>query len=239
MNKISKSDGTRIDLGELGDLETVDKLVDVKGLDLIDAGCAAGTAARALAERGATVVGVEPDPVQAQSNRSQPSTPGVTLVEAGTQALPAKDNSADGVLLFRSLHHVPADLMDTALEEAARVLKPKGFLYVAEPALDCTFFELMRPFHDESEARTQAQQALERTAGTLFEETAKYRCVQRPKFDDFDAFVDLFTGMSFNRITREMMDLPEVRKSFDAARTDDGYRFEQPMLINFYQRPRR
>lgn len=237
MNGITGSGDTRNDLGELGDLETVDKLIDVRGLDLVDAGCAAGDAARGLAERGATVLGVEPDPVQAESNRSQPATPGVTLLEAGAQTLPAEDNSADGVFLFRSLHHVPEELMDHALKEATRVLKPGGFLYVAEPAMDCTFFRLMQPFHDESKMRTLAQQALDRTACELFEETTKYTSIQRPKFADFDAFVDLFTGMSFNRITREMMDRPDVRKSFDAARIDDGYQFEQPMLINLYRRP--
>ena len=238
MNKVSDIDNTRIELGEMSDLEAVDKLVDVKDLDLVDAGCAAGDAARGLAERGATVLGVEPDPVQAESNRSKSPTPRVTLLEAGAQALPAEDSSTDGVFLFRSLHHVPEDLMDQALNEAARVLKPEGFLFVAEPAMGCSFFWLMQPFHDESKMRTLAQEALDRTAGNLFEETAKYRCVQRPKFADFDAFVDMFTGMSFNRITRKMMDLPKVRKNFDAARTNDGYVFEQPMLINMYRRPR-
>ncbi len=238
MNRIAETENTRIELGELSDLDVVDKLVDVSGLDLVDAGCAAGDAARGLAERGATVMGVEPDPVQAESNRSKSPTPGVTLLEAGAQALPAEDNSADGVFLFRSLHHVPEDLMDQALKEAARVLKPEGFLFVVEPAMDCTFYRLMQPFHDERKMRTLAQAALDRTASGLFEEAAKYQCIQRPKFADFDAFVDMFTGMSFNRITREMMDQPEVRDNFDAARTDDGYVFEQPMLINIYRRPR-
>lgn len=238
MNKISKTDGARIELGDLADMEAVDKLVDVKGLHLIEAGCAGGNAARDLAERGATVLGVEPDPVQAERNRSQPPTPGVTLLEAGAESLPAENISADGVFFFRSLHHVPPDLMDQALKEAGRVLKPSGFLYVAEPALDCTFFKMMQPFNDEYEVRTLAQQALDRTASKQFETTEKYRCIQRPKFDDFEAMIELFTGMSFNRITREMIDQPEVRKNFDSERTDDGYVFEQPMLINLYRLPR-
>lgn len=238
MNKISTRESGRNELGEMSDLEAVDKLVDVKNLSLIEAGCAGGNAARELAERGATVLGVEPDPVQAESNRSQPPTPGVTLLEAGAEALPSGDSSVDGVFFFRSLHHVPPELMDKALDESARTLKPGGFLFVAEPALDCSFFEMMQPFNDEVEVRTLAQQALDRTAASRFESTEKYRCVQRPKFADFDAMVDLFTGMSFNRITREMIDQDVVRKNFDAARTDDGYVFEQPMLINIYRRPR-
>ena len=77
----------RTDLGELSDLDAVERLLDVQNLDLVEVGCAGGDTARGLAERGATVLGVEPDPVQAETNRSQPSRPGVTLVEAGGAAV--------------------------------------------------------------------------------------------------------------------------------------------------------
>ena len=54
----------RTALGELGDLEALQQVVEVTGLSLIEAGCAAGDTARRLAERGARVLAVEPDPVQ-------------------------------------------------------------------------------------------------------------------------------------------------------------------------------
>ena len=50
MNKFSKTVADRVELDELSDLEAVDKLIDVNGLDLIEAGCAAGNAARGLAD---------------------------------------------------------------------------------------------------------------------------------------------------------------------------------------------
>ena len=127
----------RTDLGDLGDLEALQRIVEeVAGLSLIEAGCAAGDTARRLAELGARVLAVEPDELQAEKNRAAPAASGVTFVEAGAQALPAEDASMDGVLFFRSLHHVPRELMDAALGEAARVLKPDGFLYVAEPGME-------------------------------------------------------------------------------------------------------
>jgi SAM-dependent methyltransferase len=236
LNRKSYGGDARIDLGELGDLEAVDQLIDVHGLNLIDAGCAGGKASLGLVERGATVLGVEPDPIQAKHNLSQPPVTGLTFQEAGAEALPADDGSADGVFLFRSLHHVPADSMDQALEEADRVLKPNGFLFVAEPALDCSFYALMKPFHDEREVRTLAQAALERTADKRFGETTKYRTVQRPKFPDFETLITQFTGMSFNHITRDMIDCEEVRERFAAARAGDQHVFEQPMLINLYRK---
>ncbi|MEE8173628.1 MAG: class I SAM-dependent methyltransferase, partial [Alphaproteobacteria bacterium] len=205
----------------------------------IEAGCAAGEAARALATCGAAVLGIEPDAVQAEKNRAAPPVPGVTFREAGAEAQPAQDASVDGVLFFRSLHHVPRELMDTALVEAARVLKPDGFLYVAEPGMEGSHFAMMRPFNDEFEVRTLAQQALEKCARPRFEETARYVYMQRPRHESFAAMVSKFSAMSYNPIPRELIEQAEVRKKFEAGKTADGYVFEQPMLVDFHRRVRR
>lgn len=227
--------GQRTDLGELTDIEAVAQLVSVNGLSLIDAGCGAGHVSRALANMGAVVLGVEPDPVQAAKNLAADRVANVTMVQAGAQALPADDRSVDGVLFLRSLHHVPRKLMDKALMEAARVLKPGGFVYVAEPGMDCNHFRMMCPFHDETEVRTLAQQALDRTAQTLFDDVSRYVYMQHPRHESFEAMVDFFTALSFNDINRELIDVPEVRENFEAARSGDGYVFDQPTLVDLYR----
>jgi len=228
----------RTELGELSDLDALQRVVDVAGLSLIEAGCGAGDTARALAERGAEVLAVEPDPVQAEKNRALKPVPGVTFVEAGAQALPSEDASVDGVLFFRSLHHIPRELMGAALTEAARVLKPSGFLYVAEPGLKGSNFKMMRPFNDEFEVRTLAQQALEKSTRPHFEETARYVYLQRPRHESFAAMVTKFSSLSYNPIARGLIEQDEVRKNFEAGKSDDGYVFEQPMLIDFHRRVR-
>ena len=228
----------RTELGDLSDLAALQRVVNISGLSLIEAGCAAGDTARSLAELGARVLAVEPDAVQAEKNRTAPAVPGVTFVEAGAEALPAEDASMDGVLFFRSLHHVPRELMDAALIEAARVLKPDGFLYVAEPGMEGSHFTMMRPFNDEFEVRTLAQQALEKSARPQFEETARYVYMQRPRHESFAAMVTKFSSMSYNPIPRELIEQDEVRKNFEACKTTDGYMFEQPMLVNFHRRVR-
>ena len=88
------------DLGEKSDLEALDHLVDVAGLRVIDAGCGGGRFSIELAKRGATVVGVEPDPVQAQMNRAAGPVPGLTFIECGGEALPMDDSSQDAVFFF-------------------------------------------------------------------------------------------------------------------------------------------
>ncbi|MDA0229975.1 MAG: class I SAM-dependent methyltransferase [Proteobacteria bacterium] len=225
----------RTELGDLSDLEALQRVVNISGLSLIEAGCAAGDTARRLAELGARVLAVEPDKLQAEKNRAAPAVPGVTFVEAGAEALPAEDASMDGVLFFRSLHHVPRDLMGAALIEATRVLKPDGFLYVAEPGMEGSHFTMMRPFNDEFEVRTLAQQALGRSARPNFEETARYVYMQRPRHESFDAMVTKFSSLSYNPIARELIEQDDVRNNFEAGKTADGYVFEQPMLINFHR----
>ena len=229
----------RTDIGEISDVEAVADLLTLANLELIDVGCGGGAITAELAKMGARVIGVEPDPIQAEKNRATAPVNNVTLLEGRAEALPAADHSVDGVMFFRSLHHVPSNLMDTAIREAARVLKPDGFLYVVEPGMDGSHFKMMRPFHDETEVRNLAQQTLNRTADTLFEECETYTYMLHPRHETFEAMVEFHTSMSFNAITREMVDTPEVRKNFEAAANEDGYVFDQPMLVNLYRRKRR
>ena len=57
-----------IDLGKLSDVKALRRIINPDGLMLIDVGCGAGDLARKLAYVGATVIGVEPDTIQAQKN---------------------------------------------------------------------------------------------------------------------------------------------------------------------------
>ncbi|MBU6444796.1 MAG: class I SAM-dependent methyltransferase, partial [Alphaproteobacteria bacterium] len=80
---------TRTDLGNKSDLEAIDTLLKVGGLRLIDVGCASGAQDRELVAKGAQVLGVEPDPIQAEKNRQAEPVPGLSFIEARAQALPA------------------------------------------------------------------------------------------------------------------------------------------------------
>ncbi len=225
-------------LGECADVAAVAALTSVAGLTVVDVGCGAGKTSRELAALGATVLAIEPDSIQSAKHRDAEPTPGVTFVEARAERLPAESGSIDGVFFFRSLHHVPVSAMEAALAEAARVLKPDGFLCVIEPGMDGAHFPLMRPFHDETRVRNAAQAALERSAPRLFREVELFRYVQCPRYADFEAFVARVLGQTFNDIERERVETDEVRALFEAGRTEAGdYAFEQPMLMNVYRGP--
>lgn len=227
------------DLGEKSDLEVLDHLADVAGQRVIDAGCGDGRFSIELAKRGATVVGVEPDPIQARQNRAAEPVPGVTFIECGGEALPMEDSSQDAVFFFYSLHHVPLELMAAALGEAARVLKPEGFLYSLEPMMTGSSFALQCQYHDETEVRTAAQKALHDAGDALFTEAARYTYSRSTRHQDFEALVQQVTGASFNQITREMIDTPDARATFEAGKTAEGdYAFDQPLLVTLLRAPK-
>lgn len=225
--------------GEATDLEVIDRLVSVRGLNLVDVGCGDGALTRALAQRGGRLLGIEPDPVQAEQNRRLPRTAGLTFVEAPAQAVPAATASVDGVFFSRSLHHVPLSDMDKALREAIRVLRlDSGFLYVLEPLMEGSYSRLIQPFHDETEVRRAGARALDLTAAPRFRQSRGVRYVTMAAFPDFAAFVESMAGHTYNRYTREAIETPKVRARFEAGRANGGYRFEQPMRVNFYRGPR-
>ena len=232
------ADEKRTDLGELSDVAAIEAVVSVDGLELADLGCGAADNSRQLVRDGARVTGIEPDPIQAEKNRQADPLPGLTLLEGRAEQLPLPDNSVDGVLFFRSLHHVPVDAIDAALREAVRILKPEsGFLCAVEPGMTGSHFAVMRPFHDETVVRTEAQGALSRlSSAKLFRNEARYSFIQHPRHESFEAMVARVTGLTFNSITRDMVETDEVRALFEEGRTGQGdYMFDQPMLLNFYQ----
>ena len=216
------------------DLAVLDRLVSVRGRALIDVGCGAGALARALAERGADVLGVEPDPVQAERNRAEPETAGVTLAEGRAESLPAADSAAHGVIFGRSLHHVPQTAMRPALAEARRVLAPGGFLYVLEPVMEGAFSAVMKPFHDETEVRRQAREALEQSA-PLFARAREVHYEIERRFASHDAFVEQFTSLSYNSYGADAVRSETVKRLFEAGRTEAGdYAFVQPMRVDLF-----
>jgi SAM-dependent methyltransferase len=97
---------------------------DLVGRRVLDIGCGTGRAAFALAERGARVWGIEPEPEMAARARERLSTVKV----APAEQLPFKDGWFDRALMWLVIHLVDRP---RALGEAWRVLAPDGRLAIA------------------------------------------------------------------------------------------------------------
>ena len=146
----------------IDELVLLDGLVDLANHPrVIELGCGAAQLSRKLLERFAAseVTALEVDERQHAKNITQPQDR-LRLVQAGAQAIPFDDGVFDLALMLKSLHHVPLDLLDAALAEVHRVLRPGGLLYVSEPVFAGALNEVMRVFHDEEVVRAAALKAL-------------------------------------------------------------------------------
>ena len=103
----------------------LDLLPDVRGLRGLDIGCGDGHNTRLVAARGAVMYGIDISPTFISHARKACSG-GVVYAVASGQRLPFADAVFDFATAFMSLMDMPRP--DQALLEAARVLKPGGFL---------------------------------------------------------------------------------------------------------------
>jgi ubiquinone/menaquinone biosynthesis C-methylase UbiE len=103
-------------------------LVDLKPGDfVVDIGCGPGNAARIAAQRGATVVGVDPAAVMLRvARRLSRHTQNVSFVLGAAEAIPVDDAAACAAWSLAAVHHGPD--LDAGLREVHRVLQPGGLL---------------------------------------------------------------------------------------------------------------
>jgi ubiquinone/menaquinone biosynthesis C-methylase UbiE len=98
---------------------------------VVDLGCGPGTAARSAAQRGATVVGVDPSPMMLRLagavTRGQPN---ITWSQGTAEELPLPDGSATVACSLRTVHHWKD--VTAGLAELRRVLAPAGRFLVME-----------------------------------------------------------------------------------------------------------
>ena len=211
-----------IHLGTHTDFEVLQQLLTFTGRSVVDAGCGDGSFAAQLATLGAKVTGIEPNPVQAAQNREATAVDGVTLIEAGAQAMPLDDNSQDIVIFRYSLHHVPADIFPAVFEEVARVLKPGGHLYIIEPLAEGSSHQVMSLFHDETGVRAAAQTAMLKLTEEKFEHLSSNRYEVTNHFADFAAYFNRYGTVSYNHYHPDQVDNDRVRAAFSAFADSNG-----------------
>lgn len=221
------------------ELTVLDRLVPLRAQRIIELGCGAAHLSRKLltAWPGCRVSGLEVDQAQLAKNLAAPATPGLDFIAAGAQAIPFGASEFDLALMLKSLHHVPLDLMDQALAEVRRVLRPGGHLYVSEPVYSGALNEILRLFNDEQAVRHAAYQAVRRAlASGGWREVAEHHFAMPVRFADFDEFERRMTGITYadRRWSPELRE--RVRQRFEALRPPEGQTFTRPMRINLLQK---
>jgi ubiquinone/menaquinone biosynthesis C-methylase UbiE len=162
--------------------------VPLAGKHILDIGCGNGVLARSLSDRGALVVGVDPNGEALAV--AQQTVPTAAFHQAGAEALPFSGHSFDGAIFLNSLHHVPKPVMRQALREAARVTKPSGPIVIVEPLAKGSFFSVLRTVEDEADVRAAAQEVItEALESGTFEQIGRSDYLRREHFADLEQFL--------------------------------------------------
>ena len=219
----------------LGRLEQLDHK------EILELGCGAGSWTRQLASGGPgrRVLALEVDRAQHEANLAIDDLPGVRFGLGPAQAIPAGDESFDAVFMFKSLHHVPGDQLDRALEEIARVLRREGRAYLVEPIYGGALNEIMKLFNDERRAREAAFAAVRAAVGRGLLELERQLFFRLPlAFASFAEFERRMINVSYRRSRLSPEVHAEVRARVEAHLTDGEAAFTQPLRLDQLQRPR-
>jgi len=206
---------------------------------ILELGCGKADITRLIATGGAgrKITATEVDEIQHAKNLLIDDLPNVTFIIAGSEKIPVDDASFDIIFMFKSLHHVPTDLMADALREVERVLKPGGIAYISEPVFKGDFNEVLRLFHDEELVRAAAQKAIKQALGnkslTLLEEVNFNSPMSFKNFEDFENKIIKVTHTQ-HALSPQLQQ--QVEDQFALNMGDDGANFLMPIRVAILQK---
>ncbi len=205
------------------------------GATVLELGCGRAEKTRTLAESGRpkAIIALEVDTIQHARNLEITDLPQVSFRQGGAEAIPADDASADIVIMFKSLHHVPVEHMDQALKEIARVLKPGGLAWISEPVFAGELNEIMRLFHDEQIVREAAFAAMCKAVDSgLLALDRELFFHTRSLFDSFEQFDQRMIKVTHSNHQLAPAVYAAVKAKFEAHLGPDGATFHNPQRVD-------
>ena len=223
------------------DFELISRLLPSDGTRLLELGCGAAFTTRRLAESLAfrEIVAMEVDRIQHEKNLLIPDLPNVTFVYGGAEDIDLPDASIDAVIMLKSLHHVPAGVLDAALREIARVLRPGGLAYFSEPVYAGDFNDVLRLFNDEKIVREAAFDALCRAVDDgRFELQQEIHFNSVSRFEGFEEFDRRILGATHSTFDIDEVLYERIRSAFMPHVNREGIaEFVNPMRVDLLRRP--
>jgi len=210
-------------------------LLELDGKHILELGCGRADLTRLIATegRGRSMVALEVDAIQHALHQKITDLPNVEFVMAGAEDVPFPDASFDVAFMFKSLHHVPLELMDKAFAEIHRVLKSGGFAYISEPVFAGDFNEILRMFHDEEAVRLAAFEAVVRAVDSgLFELASETFFLSPMHFDDFADFDRKILQVTHSDHSLAPELFKAVKAKFETHMTPDGATFLMPIRVD-------
>ncbi|MGB5679287.1 MAG: class I SAM-dependent methyltransferase [Gammaproteobacteria bacterium] len=219
--------------------EIYNDLLELDRKTILELGCGSAEITRDLATSGVDrkITALEVDEVAHQKNLQMADLTNVTFRLAGAQDIPIADESVDVVFMFKSLHHVPVDLMEQSMREIRRVLKPGGLVYISEPVFAGDFNEILRLFHDEQRVREAAFNTVKRAVDEGSFDLVEEVFFNAPrKYDNFDDFENRVLEVTHTNHALDESGYREVRHQFEAHLFGDGAHFLVPMRVDLLRK---
>lgn len=224
---------------EATELEVMGRVLPLKDAVVLELGCGRAWMTRRLAEdfQVARIVATEVDRIQHEKNLAITDLPQVEFRYGGMEAIDLPDGSVDLVLMLKSLHHVPAVLMDRGFAEIHRVLKHGGLAYISEPVYAGAFNEILRLFNDEERVREAAFAAVSRAlAGGGFALESELFFESPGCYESWGEFEDRMLKVTHTRHEIGPELYGRIREAFMAHMTPDGACFKKPSRVDLLRK---
>lgn len=215
------------------------RLLSLDSKHILELGCGSADKTRDIATSGSgrEITALEVDEIAHEKNLRITDLPNVAFSLSGAQDIPLDEESVDVVFMFKSLHHVPVELMETSMQEIRRVLKPGGLAYISEPVFAGEFNEILRLFHDEQKVREAAFSTLTKVVDdglfSLVEEVFFYSPIKFENFTEFENDTIKVTYGS-HRLDEDLYNM--VKQRFEQHMGNDGVHFLQPVRVDLLQK---
>ena len=224
-------------LAESSDQQLMAEKLNMNNSHVLELGCGTAFVTRKLAEAypSAHITAAEVDRIQHDKNLQIDDLPNVDFILAGMQDIPLPNGSIDLVIMLKSLHHVPTELLLQGFQEIHRVLKKNGRVYISEPVFDGAFNEILKMFNNEEQVRKSAFEAIKQEVDSdRFDLVEEIHFLSRSQFDDFKAFEARIlnaTHSEFN-VSAELHQAVMDKFNQHSAATDGSRVFLNPMRVD-------
>ena len=221
------------------ELELIRQHLNLTGATVLELGCGKAQLTRAIAESFAvnTIIATEVDHLQHAANLASEHPACIEFRAGGAQAIDLPDQSVDVVFMFKSLHHVPLELMPQVFQEIARVLKTQGSLWISEPIYAGAFNEVLRLFHDEQQVRAAAFQHTQQAVETgLLQLNQQIFFNAATHFADFAEFEQRIIGVTHTQHLLSPELYAQVKAAFNQHLGADGAYFSNPQRVDHLQK---
>ena len=202
---------------------------------ILDIGCGSGWFSMWSYNQGSyRVHAIDPQSSQIKIAKSNSISKNIKFEVGRAENLKFEVDKFDIVFFFNSLHHVPKEFMYKSIEEAKRVCKDGGILYVIEPVADGSFNQILKIIDDEKEIRFQAYETIKDFCkkNLLLNNELYYK--ETKKFKDFSEFYTMITSANEKRKKIMENNIDEVKFNFNSLSKyiNNRYIFIQPMRMN-------